>query len=192
MYLVVLVNLFVTLNHKMYNQIVLIIHLFCFVNISIIIIEGADKSLNVYNKEVGDDIFKEFGDNGKMTFEKFLKTMKAFDITVSENILQAAFNDMKSEGQNYITREAFENYGIVNLTKADVNTINNAFKTIKTTNRGKIRKQDLSKYLKERLGHKYTKTVAEKMIKEICPEKNYIIFMDFLKMVLDADPENYK
>ncbi|XP_050534051.1 uncharacterized protein LOC126901556 isoform X7 [Daktulosphaira vitifoliae] len=159
----------------MYSQIPFI---FYFVCISIETIDGASSSsANVYNKEVGDDIFKEFGDNGKMTFEKFLKTMKAFDITVSENILQAAFNDMKSEGQNYITREAFENYGIVNLTKADVNTINNAFKTIKTTNRGKIRKQDLSKYLKERLGHKYTKTVAEKMIKEICPEKNYIIFM---------------
>ncbi|XP_050534055.1 uncharacterized protein LOC126901556 isoform X11 [Daktulosphaira vitifoliae] len=125
----------------MYSQIPFI---FYFVCISIETIDGASSSsANVYNKEVGDDIFKEFGDNG----------------------------------QNYITREAFENYGIVNLTKADVNTINNAFKTIKTTNRGKIRKQDLSKYLKERLGHKYTKTVAEKMIKEICPEKNYIIFM---------------
>ncbi|XP_050534046.1 uncharacterized protein LOC126901556 isoform X3 [Daktulosphaira vitifoliae] len=192
MYLVVLVNLFVTLNHKMYNQIVLIIHLFCFVNISIIIIEGADKSLNVYNKEIGDDTFKKFGNDGKMTFEQFSKALKDFKIVVCEEHRQEAFNEMKKEGKDYITVSAFTNYEKVSEQLNELNALKNAFYMFCPTG-SEIDKTTLARSLESLSNSSVcTETDCLNLITESWPTKTSFNVLDFIKMILDADEENDK
>ncbi|XP_050534048.1 uncharacterized protein LOC126901556 isoform X5 [Daktulosphaira vitifoliae] len=187
MYLVVLVNLFVTLNHKMYNQIVLIIHLFCFVNISIIIIEGADKSLNFKDEDIGVTIFNEFSEDNKMTLIQFSAALNFIKKSVNGNELVGAFNNMKKKGKDYITVSAFTNYEKVSEQLNELNALKNAFYMFCPTG-SEIDKTTLARSLESLSNSSVcTETDCLNLITESWPTKTSFNVLDFIKMVLEND-----